>query len=77
MFLASITCLGIATYNSSINETIDSSNVGLALKHILTVPIYLYWLVRFIIDTEICLNAVERVKEFSNMRNENTPLGKI
>ncbi|CAL4064790.1 unnamed protein product, partial [Meganyctiphanes norvegica] len=46
--------------------------VGLAVNYTLLIPVYLNWVVRFLADTEMCLNAVERVHQYSSLPIEES-----
>ena len=43
---------------------------GLALNYSLLVPIYLAWVIKFLTEMESCLNAVERVIEYTQLDYE-------
>jgi ABC-type multidrug transport system fused ATPase/permease subunit len=43
---------------------------GLALNYSLLVPIYLAWVIKFLTDLESCMNAVERVIEYTELEHE-------
>ncbi|KAG1650730.1 Multidrug resistance-associated protein 1 [Nymphon striatum] len=44
--------------------------VGLAMAYTLLVPIYLNWVVRNLSEVEMQMNAVERIKSYSNLNEE-------
>lgn len=44
---------------------------GLAINYTLLVPIYLTWVVKFLIDLDIYMEAVNRIQGFSELSNEN------
>ena len=61
VFASVISCL--------INQEVQS--IGLALNYSLLVPIYLAWVIKFLTDLESCLNAVERVIEYTDLEHED------
>ena len=61
VFASVISCL--------INQEVES--IGLALNYSLLVPIYLAWVIKFLTDLESCLNAVERVIEYTDLEHED------
>ncbi|XP_038067188.1 ATP-binding cassette sub-family C member 9-like [Patiria miniata] len=62
---------GVGTIISSINGTIDPSQVGLAVSYTLVVANFMNFAVRFGAETEMQMNAIERIKEYSSISNEN------
>ena len=52
-------------------ENVDPSQVGLIITYALSVTQVLNWLVRMTSDVETNIVAVERIKEYSEIINEN------
>ncbi|XP_072025399.1 ATP-binding cassette sub-family C member 9-like [Amphiura filiformis] len=50
---------------------LSSSYVGLSLSYAITVTYLLYMILRFAADTEIQMNAVERVRHYTQLSNED------
>lgn len=48
-----------------------STFFGLAINYTLLIPIYLTWVVKFLIDLEIYMGAVERIQRYSVLPTEN------
>lgn len=44
---------------------------GLAINYTLLIPIYLTWVVKFLIDLDIYMEAVNRITSFSKLPNED------
>ncbi|XP_022105345.1 ATP-binding cassette sub-family C member 9-like [Acanthaster planci] len=62
---------GVGTIISSLNGTIEPSEVGLAVSYTLVVANFMNFAVRFAAETEMQMNAIERVKEYSSIANED------
>lgn len=61
VLLAMITTLiAVRVYPDSITPSL----VGLATNYTLLVPIYLNWVVKFFVDFEVYLGAVERIRQY-------------
>lgn len=56
---------------STVFQDLSPAKVGLAINYTLLVPVYLNWVVRFLADTEMCLNAVERVQQYATLPAED------
>ncbi|XP_071961483.1 ATP-binding cassette sub-family C member 9-like [Antedon mediterranea] len=61
---------GLTTVISAVLGNIDPSSVGLGITYALQVSGYLNWVVRNMADTEMAMNAVERVSYYTNLENE-------
>ncbi|XP_066953710.1 ATP-binding cassette sub-family C member 9-like [Macrobrachium rosenbergii] len=61
---------------STVFGDLSPAKVGLAISYTLLVPVYLNWVVRFLADTEMCLNAVERVHQYTTLGTEESPYTK-
>ncbi|XP_071805798.1 ATP-binding cassette sub-family C member 9-like [Asterias amurensis] len=61
---------GLSTLIGALLFGVDPSLVGLAVTYSLQVSGYLNWLVRSVADAELQMNAVERVKFYSDVENE-------
>ncbi|XP_042213487.1 ATP-binding cassette sub-family C member 9-like isoform X2 [Homarus americanus] len=57
-------------YSTVASHKLGPAMVGLAINYTLLVPVYLNWVVRFLADTEMCLNAVERVQHYASLPRE-------
>lgn len=68
VFLATVACLVGST--TGVEYVLSPLTVGLAIKYTLAIPVYLNWLVRFLSETEMCLNAVERVQQYGRLSPE-------
>ncbi|XP_033647488.1 ATP-binding cassette sub-family C member 9-like [Asterias rubens] len=62
---------GVGTIISSINGTIEPSKVGLAISYTIWVANFMKSAIRFAAETEMQMNAIERVKEYTSVPNEN------
>ncbi|XP_022105344.1 ATP-binding cassette sub-family C member 9-like [Acanthaster planci] len=62
---------GVGTIISSLNGTIEPSEVGLAVSYTLLVANYMKFAIRLAAETEMQMNAVERVQEYSGIANED------
>lgn len=45
--------------------------VGLAINYTLLIPIYLNWVVKFLADMEMYMNAVDRVQQYAVRATED------
>ncbi|KAK7077013.1 hypothetical protein SK128_015541 [Halocaridina rubra] len=70
VFLATLASL---LWSTALGQQLTPAMVGLAISYTLLVPVYLNWVVRFVADTEMCLNAVERVHHYSTLPTEEGP----
>ncbi len=61
---------GLTTVLTSTFGSLPPSDVGLAISYALQVSIFLNLLVRFMADTEMQMNAVERVKYYTMLTTE-------
>ncbi|XP_030828553.1 ATP-binding cassette sub-family C member 9 isoform X2 [Strongylocentrotus purpuratus] len=61
---------GLTTTISAVKGSVAASEVGLAISYALQVSGYLNWVVRSAADTEMQMNAVERVKYYSSLKRE-------
>ncbi|XP_023243430.1 ATP-binding cassette sub-family C member 9-like [Centruroides sculpturatus] len=61
----------IAALTAAITNKVSSAFVGMAMTYTLLVPIYLNWVVRNLASVEMYMNAVERVKEYSQLTTED------
>ncbi|XP_063611389.1 ATP-binding cassette sub-family C member 9-like [Penaeus indicus] len=68
-------CATVATllWSTVFQSGLKPAMVGLAINYTLLVPVYLNWMVRFLADTEMCLNAVERVQQYATLPAEDAP----
>lgn len=68
-------CATMATllWSTVFQSGLKPAMVGLAINYTLLVPVYLNWMVRFLADTEMCLNAVERVQQYATLPAEDAP----
>lgn len=66
LFLATI-----ASITAAITNHVSPAFVGMAMTYTLLVPIYLNWVVRNLASVEMYMNAVERVKEYSELQIED------
>nr|XP_045592637.1 ATP-binding cassette sub-family C member Sur-like [Procambarus clarkii] len=57
-------------WSTVVARSLSPAMVGLAINYTLLVPVYLNWVVRFMADTEMCLNAVERVQQYASLPTE-------
>nr|XP_027220471.1 ATP-binding cassette sub-family C member Sur-like [Penaeus vannamei] len=66
-------CATVATllWSTVFQYELKPAMVGLAINYTLLVPVYLNWVVRFLADTEMCLNAVERVQQYATLPAED------
>ncbi|XP_022110730.1 ATP-binding cassette sub-family C member 9-like [Acanthaster planci] len=62
---------GMGTIISSLNGTIEPSEVGLAISYTLMVANFMDYAIRYAVETEMQMNAIERIKEYSSIANEN------
>jgi len=67
VFASVISCF--IGFNS--DGTTAGDTFGLALNYSLLVPIYLAWVVKFMTELENCLNAVERIVEYTELDHED------
>jgi ABC-type polysaccharide/polyol phosphate transport system ATPase subunit len=61
----------IAAISAAIFWSISPALVGMAMTYTLLVPIYLNWVVRNLASVEMYMNSVERINEFSELKNED------
>ncbi|XP_033647299.1 ATP-binding cassette sub-family C member 9-like [Asterias rubens] len=62
--------VGIGTIVSSINGSIEPSKVGLASTYIMQIGTFMNFAIRFAAETEMLMNAIERIKEYIGVPNE-------
>ncbi|XP_071806257.1 ATP-binding cassette sub-family C member 9-like [Asterias amurensis] len=61
---------GIGTIVSSINGSIEPSKVGLAITYIISIGTFMNFAIRYAAETEMLMNAIERIKEYIGVPNE-------
>lgn len=62
----------VSLISVSIKPALKTSTFfGLAINYTLLIPIYLTWVVKFLIDLEVYMGAVERVQRYSELPTEN------
>lgn len=62
----------VSLISVTIKPTLKSSSFfGLAINYTLLIPIYLTWVVKFLVDLEIYMGAVERIHQYTKMPVEN------
>ncbi|KAK8748669.1 hypothetical protein OTU49_015931, partial [Cherax quadricarinatus] len=69
-FIVFFATLASLLWSTVVNNSLSPAMVGLAVNYTLLVPVYLNWVVRFLADTEMCLNAVERVQQYGSLPRE-------
>ncbi|XP_071518290.1 LOW QUALITY PROTEIN: ATP-binding cassette sub-family C member 9 [Panulirus ornatus] len=72
VFCATSGLLLWSTVLATPQTALSPAMVGLAINYTLFVPVYLNWVVRFLAETEMCLNAVERVQHYASLPSEDT-----
>lgn len=62
----------VSLISVSIKPALKTSTFfGLAINYTLLIPIYLTWVVKFLIDLEVYMGAVERIQRYSELPTEN------